>query len=244
MPTRRINLWANPRTSSTALMYAFAQRTDTTVVDEPLYAHYLSRIPTEANHPGTDEILQSQLNDGRQVIEQVILGDYETPIVVFKQMTHHLIDLPHDFMAQTDNIILVRDPDITITSYTEVIANATIKDIGIAMQYELCRELDMAGHLTAILDLDQVLINPEKVLRILCEEKLGIPFQQAMLSWPQGPHPEDGVWAKYWYQNAHRSTGFDTYEPTTHELSLRQLVLAQECRPYYQYLLDRAIKAD
>ena len=243
MPTRRINLWSNPRTSSTALMYAFAQRPDTSVVDEPLYAHYLSRIPTEADHPGKEEILKSQLNDGQAVIEQVILKEYSTQLVVFKQMTHHLIDLDHDFLSQMENVILIRDPVLTIASYTEIIPNATIKDIGIAMQYELCRELDMGGHLTAILDLHQLLINPEKVLRILCEEKLKIPFVKEMLSWPKGPHPEDGVWAKYWYQNVHRSTGFEPYEPPMHNLSLRQLVLAEECRPYYQYLLDRAIKA-
>jgi len=36
----RINLWSSPRNVSTALMYSFAQRLDTTVVDEPLYAYY------------------------------------------------------------------------------------------------------------------------------------------------------------------------------------------------------------
>ena len=36
-----ICLWSCPRNVSTALMYAFAQREDTQVFDEPLYAHYL-----------------------------------------------------------------------------------------------------------------------------------------------------------------------------------------------------------
>jgi len=39
--TLRINCWSGPRNVSTALMYSFRQRTDTTVVDEPIYAHYL-----------------------------------------------------------------------------------------------------------------------------------------------------------------------------------------------------------
>ena len=39
--TLRIQLWSGPRNVSTALMYSFAQRPDTRVVDEPLYAHYL-----------------------------------------------------------------------------------------------------------------------------------------------------------------------------------------------------------
>ena len=34
------------------------------------------------------------------------------------------------------------------------------------------------------------------------------PYDDAMLSWPAGPKPEDGVWAEHWYASAHRSTGF------------------------------------
>ena len=41
MATQRIHLWSGPRNVSTALMYSFAQRPDTRVVDEPLYAQYL-----------------------------------------------------------------------------------------------------------------------------------------------------------------------------------------------------------
>ena len=49
MNPKRICLWSGPRNVSTALMYAFAQRPDTAVVDEPLYAHYL-RV-SGADHP-------------------------------------------------------------------------------------------------------------------------------------------------------------------------------------------------
>ena len=36
---KRINLWSGPRNVSTAVMYAFRERSDTSVVDEPLYAY-------------------------------------------------------------------------------------------------------------------------------------------------------------------------------------------------------------
>lgn len=36
-----INCWSVPRCCSTSLMYSFAQRSDTQVLDEPLYANYL-----------------------------------------------------------------------------------------------------------------------------------------------------------------------------------------------------------
>ncbi|CAN5550553.1 hypothetical protein BH24ACT18_BH24ACT18_19250 [soil metagenome] len=35
----RLSVWSGPRNVSTALMYAFRQRPDTLVVDEPLYGH-------------------------------------------------------------------------------------------------------------------------------------------------------------------------------------------------------------
>ena len=41
MIPKRIAMWSGPRNISTALMRAWENRPDTTVVDEPLYAHYL-----------------------------------------------------------------------------------------------------------------------------------------------------------------------------------------------------------
>ena len=65
MNTTRICLWSSPRNISTAMMYSFAQRPDAIVFDEPLYAHYL-RV-TGVVHPGQEEILKSQENDGNKV---------------------------------------------------------------------------------------------------------------------------------------------------------------------------------
>ena len=73
MSPLRINLWSGPRNVSTALMYSFAQRADTRVVDEPLYAHYL-RV-SGADHPGREDVLRSLDQDGERVVRDVILGD-------------------------------------------------------------------------------------------------------------------------------------------------------------------------
>ncbi|MDP9438778.1 MAG: sulfotransferase family protein, partial [Actinomycetota bacterium] len=58
----RLSVWSGPRNVSTALMYAFRQRPDTLVVDEPLYGHYLK--VTQAPHPGDDEVLAAMDTDG------------------------------------------------------------------------------------------------------------------------------------------------------------------------------------
>ena len=52
------------------MMYSFAQRPDAIVFDEPLYAHYL-RV-TGIDHPGKEEVLASQENDGEKVVQQII----------------------------------------------------------------------------------------------------------------------------------------------------------------------------
>eukprot|EP00958_Prasinococcus_capsulatus_P025451 scaffold4331_cov400-Prasinococcus_capsulatus_cf.AAC.1 len=39
-----INAWSGPRCLSTSLMYSWAQRSDTAVLDEPLYANYIAQV--------------------------------------------------------------------------------------------------------------------------------------------------------------------------------------------------------
>ena len=55
-------MWSGPRNVSTALMYAFAQRSDTRVIDEPLYGHYL-RV-SDAAHPGANEVMAAMECNG------------------------------------------------------------------------------------------------------------------------------------------------------------------------------------
>ena len=64
MQTKRICLWSGPRNVSTALMYAFAQRSDTHVIDEPLYAHYLHNTDRATAHPGIAAVMASMSTDG------------------------------------------------------------------------------------------------------------------------------------------------------------------------------------
>ena len=243
MRIQRVNAWSSPRNISTAFMYSFAQRPDTRVVDEPLYAHYLTHQRSAADHPGREAILASQEPEGEKVIREVILGPYDRPLVLFKQMTHHLIDLPQGFLGQTDNILLIRDPRAIIASYEKVIAHPDMEDIGVRQQFELFEQLKALGTLKAVVDARELLLNPEGVLRQLCAS-LDIPFYPAMLRWEAGPRKEDGVWAAHWYAGVHRSTGFATYTPRQIHLTGRLEDLAQACQPYYDQLYQVALKAN
>jgi len=165
---KRINLWSSPRNISTALMYSFAQRPDTTVVDEPLYAHYLTHQRTEANHPGRDEILASQDADGNKVVDYMLSNDYGREAVVFKQMTHHLVEIDPDFLRKMDNVLLIRDPRAILNSFSKVVNKVTAEDIGVPQQYRLFKQLKKAERLTAVVDAKLLLMNPESVLGQLC----------------------------------------------------------------------------
>jgi len=239
---KRINVWSSPRNISTAFMYSFAQRADMTVVDEPLYAHYLIHTKTEANHPGTQEIVDVMENDGEKVVETMLHQAYPTPNVLFKQMTHHLIELNEDFLFEMDNILLIRDPKRIISSYVKVVENPAMHDIGIKMQYDLFKKLSDKGKVAAVVDAKELLQNPKKVLEQLCTN-IGLPFTEEMLQWKKGARPEDGCWAKYWYANVHQSTGFQPYVEKKTELFGNLADLASKCQPYYDYLFQFAIKA-
>ena len=74
-------------------------------------------------------------------------------------------------------------------------------------------------------------------------EELGIPFDEAMLHWQPGPRPEDGVWAKHWYHNVHKSTGFEIYREKNEPFPPELLPLLEECKPHYALLAQVAIQA-
>ena len=68
---KKIMLWSSPRNISTALMYSFAQRSDTKVVDEPFYAYYLTHVNTKVDHPGKREIINSQSSNINEIVSKM-----------------------------------------------------------------------------------------------------------------------------------------------------------------------------
>jgi hypothetical protein len=238
--TIRINVWSGPRNVSTALMYSFAQRTDTRVVDEPLYGHYL-RV-SHAPHPGADEVMAQMRTDAAQVIDEVILGPCDRPVLFLKQMAHHLVDLDRTFLAHTVNVLLIRDPVQMLPSLAKNLDAPVLRDTGLALQSELFDHLRGLGQRPPVLDAREVLLNPRKVLGALCAAT-SIAFDEAMLQWQAGPRAEDGVWAKYWYDAVHQSTGFQPYREKREAFPAHLEPLLAECRPHYERLAQYVIRA-
>jgi hypothetical protein len=237
---KRICLWSGPRNISTALMYAFAQRVDTKVFDEPLYGYYLKQHPVaHSYHPGAEDILQTMETSGNKVIQMMLRND-EMPVLFFKHMTHHLLDLDCSFMKDTINIILTRDPKDMLPSFDKIIKVPSLDDVGYQLHIDLLNYFESQSIPFKVINSKQVLKNPEDTLRKLCEFA-DIPFEKSMLSWKPQKREEDGIWAKYWYHNVHKSSGFQKYEPKKEPFPEHLNPLLEECLPYYNKLMEYTI---
>ena len=232
----RLFLWSGPRNISTTLMYSFAQRQDTQVYDEPLYGFYLKNTPAKAYHPDSDLIMESMECDGQKVVEWM-LGVHPRPVVFFKNMTHHLLDLDRSFLGSGVNILLTRDPRDMLPSFHKVIPNPGIQDVGYAAHLELAAYLRDRNIPFLVLESAQILRDPAGQLRRVCE-LAEIDFDEQMLSWPRGARPEDGIWARHWYSGIHDSTGFKKYDPNPKPFPRELETLLAECLPLYQELLS------
>lgn len=226
-------MWSGPRNVSTALMYSFAQRSDTRIVDEPLYGHYLRA--SGAQHPGRDEVMGAMDNDGERVMRRLASDPADAPVLFVKQMAHHFVDLDSALLDGMDHFLLIRDPREMLPSLIEVLGDVTIRDTALPDQTRLLDHL-VAGRLNPFtVDSKALLEDPERMLSRICN-RLGIAFDPAMLRWQAGPRPEDGVWAPWWYGNVHRSTGFQAWRPSTRTIRDCDKPLLQQCVELYERL--------
>jgi hypothetical protein len=204
----RIAMWSGPRNISTAMMRAWGNRPDTIVCDEPFYAHYLQT--TSRAHPGADEVIVNGETDWRKVVER-LTGEVPDGKRIFyqKQMTHHLLpEIDRAWLGAVTNCFLIRDPREVIVSYIKRNNDPALEDIGFVQQAEIF-DLVRAhtGAISPVIDARDILENPEKILRLLCDA-VGVEFVDAMLSWPPGLRDTDGIWAKHWYGEVVNSTAF------------------------------------
>lgn len=236
-----LNLISGPRNVSTALMYSFAQRSDTKVIDEPFYAHYLNK--SNVKHPGKAEVLEAQPVEESEVIEQIKTAAAGTPVLFLKNMAHHLNNIDPSFLGDVRNVFLIRNPREMLLSFIKTMPNPTLADTAYSQQYRLYRYISHTlRQAPVVIDSTELLKNPPVIIQQLCK-KLDIPFEDTMLSWDEGPIPEDGVWAEYWYRGVHNSMGFNPYSTKEGTVPERLEPLLENCKNYYMRLYKHAIKA-
>ncbi len=222
-------------------MRSWASRSDTSVVDEPFYAHYLHH--TGYDHPGACEIINTYETNWRKVIEQLTVGSPEDKSISYqKHMTHHMLDhIDRSWIKKVSNCFLIRDPRRMLLSFLKVIPDPQIDQLGLIQQVEIFEYVrKVTGQVSPVISSRGVLLDPEASLRRLCD-LLELPFDLAMLSWRAGSHKSDGVWAKHWYGSVEQSTGFAPYEDDDSPVPVHLNGLLGECQRLYDQMAQYCI---
>jgi branched-chain amino acid aminotransferase group I len=235
-----INLWAAPRTSSTSLMYSFAQRPDTAVVDEPLYAAYLARHPA-VQRAYRAELLRAQPSDVSGVVAALLSkpGAGQPPLLFAKHIAKQAAFDDAAFGAllreARANVLLIREPRRVLASWFATMGACDLHESAFDALEQLLPLAD------AVVQQEDLVRRPEGTLRALCA-KLDVPFHAAMLRWPRGGRPEDGLWAKHWYHSTHAQTGFDEgVAPPLRQFPPQLAPVLAQCEPIYARLRAAAL---
>jgi hypothetical protein len=242
----RIAAWSGPRNISTAMMRAWENRPDATVVDEPLYAFYLAR--TGLDHPGREEVIAAGETDWRNVVAGLTGVIPEGRSVYYqKHMTHHLLpEVETGWFGDVVHAFLIRDPREVLLSYVKSRPTVTADDIGVPRQmeiYEMVRaQLGPDPVMPpVVIDAGEFLKAPEAHLRAWCD-RLGLEFTGRMLHWPAGPRDTDGVWAPYWYDAVLKSTGFEPWRERDRRVPPEHRGVIEACQPLYEAMYERRLR--
>ena len=88
-----------------------------------------------------------------------------------------------------------------------------------------------------VLDARDVLENPERILRLLCDA-IGVDFNESMLSWPPGLRETDGAWARHWYGEVAKTTSFQPYRPSQAKVPAHLKEIHDRSRECYERLYE------
>jgi hypothetical protein len=217
-------------------MYSFAQRSDTRVLDEPLFGHFLKH--TGVARPSRDEVLRTMPTSKVKALATLVPRPSDD-VLFLKHMANHLEGLDWNNVDGPDHrhVILTRHPDGVLPSYRAHIDHPTLLDLGYDHQHRI---LNRARERAVVITAESLFAQPEATLRALCNA-LDLPWQPAMLTWEKGGRPEDGVWAQYWYDGVHRSNGWEPRELTRSAPPASLTELREICLEHYLALQARAL---
>ena len=238
----RIAMWSGPRNISTALMRSFENRSDSFVTDEPFYAYFLKE--SGEDHPGREEIIQSQSSDWETVASELIGSIPQGKTIWYqKHMAHHILDYSNlDWINSVFNCFLIRDPKEVICSYVKRFKLIDHKQLGFNQQLRIFKKIKRkTGETPVVINAKDVLEHPEKILKKLCKI-LKIEFSKSMLNWPSGKRATDGIWAPYWYSEVEKTTGFQPYSYQNTKLDPNYRIIYDQCMIDYEVLFNQRVK--
>ncbi|WP_323768152.1 HAD family hydrolase [Marinovum sp.] len=230
-----VAMWSGPRNLSTALMYSFGARKDFDVWDEPFYAAYLAQ--TGRNHPMRDAIIAAGETDPAKVARRCMASAPGGQKNFYqKHMSQHMLPgIDRDWFGSVAHVFLIRHPARVLASFDRKLERPGLEDIGFRQQAEIFAQVRATGAPAVVIDSADIRRAPEGMLTRLCDA-LNLPYDPAMLHWPEGGHVNDGVWAAHWYDAVHRSTGFAGPEGPLPALSAHLQAVCDAALPHYQAL--------
>ena len=153
-------------------------------------------------------------------VSKILQKEYDGKEVLFaKDMAYHIQNHFHILLEEgfknVQHSFLIRQPKRAIPSLYKASTNPKLTgwdhfdpvEAGFRQMNELFQFV--RSHLDpspVVVDADDLLCNPEGILRSYCEA-LGLSFQDGMTRWNPGPVPEWDTWTG-WHEDALKSSGF------------------------------------
>lgn len=235
---KRIALWSGPRDIATAVLYAFAQREDTTVTDEPLFGYYLGF--TGIDIPFRQEVIDKMEIDPHKIIDMLVNCDLNKDVLFVKNKSNQAVGLQWDFMTSFDNVFLISHPSQMILTNDQEKEEQFLIDTCYEVQYHQILYLIQLGIEPIVIDASDLLSEPDVVLAKLCA-KLGLNYSSKMLKWEEGEKTFESLPSRNWCANLRTTKSFRDIEKPLKVLSPKQEELMEECMPFYERLKKYAI---
>lgn len=238
--TKRIILWAVPRSVSTAFERIFLERDDTHVIHEPFsFSYYFS---TERFN---DRFLQDAPREdyAYQPMLESLFQENGKPITFIKDMPHHTKGIQDwSVFSKLQNTFLIRSPEEALSSLYKMMPDFTEEETGYKAQFELFHFVTKKlGQKPVVVDATDFRNSPDIIMKKYCQS-IGIPFDETHLTWEQKKITKWETW-KDWHKDAENSTGIKVPEKKDYS-GLPQFILdlIQNYLPLYEEMYQQRIQ--
>ncbi|KAA2261463.1 sulfotransferase family protein [Solihabitans fulvus] len=231
-----IALWSAPRSRSTAFLRMIMEWEEVTTLHEPF---------SSLVHFGTSAVADTTAGTEAELIAAIRdLAGHTT--VFFKDTTDYAYPgllADRDFLGAARHTFIIRHPREVIPSHFALHPGLTRDEVGFARLHELyLAVVDATGAEPVVVDADDLVTQPEAVVRAYCE-RVGLPFDADRLSW-QPRMPEEWRKTERWHLDAGQTGAFVRTE-TAYEATVdnhpRLAEFYEYHLPFYEYLLTRRL---
>ena len=243
---KNIALWSHPRSMSTSVERYFRERGDCWCHHEPfMYFYYLEKHGQP--YPGFDpeDDRPRHLHDIANMVTTELDAAKPHQHIFFKDMSYYITDHLSQLQAmmrETVPVFLIRDPKMSLASYSKLDPQFTCEEGGLEAQWKHYQMLISWGIEPLVIDASTITSSPESAMKRVCDY-IGIPFHQDALSWDADALPNDWQQTQAWHQGSINSTGFassDTRDPDeVFETAAQNMPMLHDYLAHHQPFYDR-----